>query len=87
LYLGLVFLFMVMYAPGGHRQPDHDEPARGLVRQAAALLGVLPGAWLARAMVVRVRAAMIEMVYHLQLNAAAGARAELHGRHAQRQEG
>jgi branched-chain amino acid transport system ATP-binding protein len=28
---------------GRHRQPDHDEPARGLLRQAQGIVGGLPG--------------------------------------------
>ena len=72
LYLGLVFLFMVMYAPGGIaslimmnlRVASFGKLAR-LVTSYIALtvtaLVMLAGA-----------AAMIEMVYHLQINAALG---------------
>jgi branched-chain amino acid transport system permease protein len=72
LYLGLIFLFMVMYAPGGIaslimmnlRVARFGKLGR-LVTSYLALAGtglvILTGA-----------AAMIEMVYHLQLNAALG---------------
>jgi branched-chain amino acid transport system permease protein len=72
LYLGLVFLLMVMYAPGG---------VAGLVmmnlrvaqfgrfkRLLAPYLGLLASA----VFVVCGGAALIEMVYHMQLNAALG---------------
>jgi branched-chain amino acid transport system permease protein len=72
LYLGLIFMFMVIYAPGG---------LAGLimmnVRVAAfgKMRRLLTG-YLALGVTVLVMtagvAAMVEMVYHLQLNAAAG---------------
>jgi branched-chain amino acid transport system permease protein len=72
LYLGLIFLFMVMYAPGGIASlimMNLRVAAFGRFRElwvsylalAVTALIVLLGA-----------AAMIEMVYHLQLNAAMG---------------
>jgi branched-chain amino acid transport system permease protein len=72
LYLGLIFLFMVMYAPGGVASllmMNLRVAAFGKLRQlwvsylalAVTSLIVLAGA-----------AAMIEMTYHLQLNAALG---------------
>ncbi|MEJ7930024.1 branched-chain amino acid ABC transporter permease [Ramlibacter sp. AN1015] len=72
LYLGLLFLFMVMYAPGGIASlimMNLRVAAFGRLRElwvsylglAVTGLVVLAGA-----------AAMIEMVYHLQLNAALG---------------
>ena len=72
LYLGLIFLFMVMYAPGGIASlimMNLRVAAFGRFKQlwvsylalAVTALIVLLGA-----------AAMIEMVYHLQLNAALG---------------
>ena len=76
LYLGLVFLFMVMYAPGGVaslimmnlRLAKYGKLGRLWVSYlglAGAGLTALLGA-----------AAMVEMTYHLQLNAALGP--ELH---------
>ena len=72
LYLGLIFVFMVMYAPGGIaslimmnvRVAAYGKFGRvwpSLLAVIAAALVVLAGA-----------GAMIEMVYHLQLNGAMG---------------
>ena len=72
LYLGLVFLFMVVYAPGGlaglimlnWRVIQHGAFARlrlGYLSLLVSSLLVLAGA-----------SALIEMIYHLQLNAATG---------------
>jgi branched-chain amino acid transport system permease protein len=72
LYLGLVFLFMVMYAPGGIASliMMNLRVARfGKLRQIWTSylgLGVTAVVMLAGA------GAMIEMVYHLQLNSALG---------------
>jgi branched-chain amino acid transport system permease protein len=72
LYLGLVFLFMVMYAPGGIASLI-------MMNLRVASFGRLKELWVsylalaATALVVLLgAAAMIEMVYHLQLNAALG---------------
>jgi branched-chain amino acid transport system permease protein len=72
LYLGLVFLFMVMYAPGGIASLI-------MMNLRVASFGRLKELWvsyLALAFCALVAllgaAAMIEMVYHLQLNAALG---------------
>jgi len=72
LYLGLVFLFMVMYAPGGVASlimMNLRVASFGMLRRIwAAYLGLL-----GTALVMLLGAgAMIEMVYHLQLNAALG---------------
>ena len=72
LYLGLVFLFMVMYAPGGFASllmMNLRVAAFGKLRQiAVSYLGLLM-----TGLVMLIGAgAMIEMVYHLQLNAALG---------------
>jgi branched-chain amino acid transport system permease protein len=72
LYLGLVFLFMVVYAPGG---------LAGLVMmnlrvaKAGALSRLLPsyaGFAVGLALMLAGAGAMVEMIYHLQLNAANG---------------
>jgi branched-chain amino acid transport system permease protein len=72
LYLGLVFLFMVMYAPGGIASLimlNLRVAAFGKLRRLWTAYLALGGA----ALVVLIgAAAMIEMVYHLQLNAAPG---------------
>jgi branched-chain amino acid transport system permease protein len=72
LYLGLVFLFMVMYAPGGIASLI-------MMNLRVAAFGKLKKLWTsylalaATALTVLVgAAAMIEMIYHLQLNEALG---------------
>ena len=72
LYLGLVFLFMVMYAPGGIASLI-------MMNLRVASFGRLKELWvsyLALAvtafLVLLGAAAMIEMVYHIKLNAALG---------------
>lgn len=72
LYLGLIFLFMVMYAPGG-------VASLVMMNLRVAAFGKLRTLWTAylalaaTALTVLLGAAMmIEMVYHLQLNAALG---------------
>ena len=72
LYLGLTFLFMVMYAPGG-------VASLIMMNLRLALFGFLRKLWvsyLALAVTGMVSllgaAAMVEMVYHLQLNSALG---------------
>ncbi|WP_445263632.1 branched-chain amino acid ABC transporter permease [Ramlibacter sp. PS4R-6] len=72
LYLGLVFLFMVMYAPGGIASLI-------MMNLRVASFGRLRELWvsyLALAVtglvVLLGAAAMIEMVYHMQLNSALG---------------
>jgi branched-chain amino acid transport system permease protein len=72
LYLGLIFLFMVMYAPGGFASlimMNLRVAAFGKLRQ-------LLGSYLALAVTGLVAlvgaAAMVEMTYHLQLSSAEG---------------
>ena len=72
LYLGLIFLFMVMYAPGG-------VASLIMMNLRVAAFGHLKKLWSSytvltiTAMVALAgAAAMIEMTYHLQLNAALG---------------
>ncbi len=72
LYLGLIFLFMVMYAPGG-------VASLIMMNLRLAMYGFLRRLWvsyLALAVTALVTllgaAAMIEMVYHLQLNSTLG---------------
>jgi len=79
LYLGLVFLFMVMYAPGGIASLI-------MMNLRVASFGRLRELWVsylalgATALVALVGAgAMIEMVYHLQLNAALGSQLKFMG--------
>jgi branched-chain amino acid transport system permease protein len=72
LYLGLVFLFMVMYAPGGIASLI-------MMNLRVAAFGRLKELWVSylalavTAFIALIGAAvMIEMVYHLKLNAALG---------------
>jgi len=72
LYLGLIFLFMVMYAPGGIA-------SLVMMNLRVAAFGKLRQLWVsylaltACALVLLVGAgAMIEMVYHLQLSTTVG---------------
>ena len=72
LYLGLIFLFMVIYAPGG-------VASLIMMNLRVAAFGFLRKLWVSylglafTALVALLgAAAMIEMVYHLQLNAALG---------------
>jgi branched-chain amino acid transport system permease protein len=72
LYLGLIFLFMVMYAPGGIASlimMNLRVAAFGKLRRLWPSYIALGGT----ALVMLIgAAAMIEMVYHLQLNAGLG---------------
>lgn len=72
LYLGLIFLFMVMYAPGGIASLI-------MMNLRVAAFGRLRALWTSylalggSALVMLVgAAAMVEMIYHLQLGAALG---------------
>jgi branched-chain amino acid transport system permease protein len=72
LYLGLIFVFMVMYAPGGIASlimMNLRVAAFGRLRELwVSYLGLFVTA----SIVLLGAAAMIEMVYHLQLNDAMG---------------
>lgn len=73
LYLGLIFLFMVMYAPGGIASlimMNLRVAAYGQWKRSWVLHYLALGATLALALVGA--GAVIEMIYHLQLNATAG---------------
>jgi branched-chain amino acid transport system permease protein len=72
LYLGFIFLFMVMYAPGG-------VASLVMMNLRVAMFGHLRRLWVGyvglglTALAVLLSAgAMIEMIYHVQLNAAMG---------------
>ena len=72
LYLGFIFLFMVMYAPGG-------VASLIMMNLRVALFGHLRKLWVGylalgvtALMVLLGAATMIEILYHLQLNAALG---------------
>jgi branched-chain amino acid transport system permease protein len=72
LYLGLVFLFMVIYAPGGLAGLIM---ANVRVAKAGALKRLLPiyvGLALACLVMLAGAGALVEMIYHRQLNASVG---------------
>jgi branched-chain amino acid transport system permease protein len=72
LYLGLIFLFMVMYAPGGVASLIMMNVRVAAFGKLKRLLGnYLALTVLALGMLIGA-GAMIEMIYHLQLNAAMG---------------
>jgi branched-chain amino acid transport system permease protein len=79
LYLGLIFLFMVMYAPGG-------VASLIMMNLRLAMFGFLRRLWVSylalmvTALVALLgAAAVVEMVYHLQLNAALGSELKFMG--------
>jgi branched-chain amino acid transport system permease protein len=86
LYLGLIFLFMVMYAPGGIASlilMNVRVAAHGLLRKLWTSYLALAGTALVAMTGVAV---MVEMIYHLKLNEAlgpvmrfAGAEIDTHG--------
>jgi len=72
LYLGLVFLFMVMYAPGGIASLVMMNLRVALFGKLRRLLGLYAGLFVTGLVALVGVAAMIEMIYHLQLNTALG---------------
>lgn len=79
LYLGLIFLFMVMYAPGGIASlimMNLRVAAFGKLRRLWTSYLALGGTAL---VLLLGAAAMIEMIYHLQLGAALGSKLQFLG--------
>ena len=72
LYLGLVFLFMVMYAPGGIASLIMMNLRVAKFGRFRPLLQPYAGLLLAGALVAAGASALIEMIYHIQLNAGTG---------------
>ena len=72
LYLGLVFLLMVMYAPGGIASLIMMNMRVAMFGKLKRLLPHYAVLAVAAAVALCGAAAMIEMLYHLQLNAALG---------------
>jgi len=73
LYLGLVFLFMVIYAPGGLAgliMANVRVAKAGALRQ---LLPIYAGMALTCLLMLAGAGALVEMIYHQQLNASIGA--------------
>ena len=72
LYLGLLFLFMVMYAPGGIASLIMMNLRLALHGKLARLASSYIGLLLTGLIALLGAAALIEMVYHLQLSSASG---------------
>ena len=72
LYLGLVFLFMVMYAPGGVASLVMMNLRVAKFGKFNRLWGLYGGLILTGALTVVGAAAIVEMIYHMQLNAGLG---------------
>ena len=72
LYLGLLFLFMVMYAPGGIASLVMMNLRLALHGKLARLASSYVGLLITGLMILLGSAALIEMVYHLQLSSASG---------------
>jgi len=72
LYLGLVFLFMVMYAPGGIASLIMMNLRLAAFGKLRALWPSYLGLAGAAATMLLGGSAMVEMLYHLQLNEALG---------------
>ena len=72
LYLGLIFLFMVMYAPGGVASLIMMNLRVASFGHLKKLLGSYAVLAIAALLALLGAAAMIEMIYHIQLNAALG---------------
>jgi branched-chain amino acid transport system permease protein len=72
LYLGLLFLFMVMYAPGGIASLIMMNLRVASFGKLKPMLGKYLVLFLSGTVVLLGLAAMIEMVYHMQLNQAVG---------------
>jgi branched-chain amino acid transport system permease protein len=72
LYLGLIFMFMVMYAPGGIASLIMMNLRVASFGKLRPLLASYAGLAVTGLLALVGAAAMVEMVYHLQLNAAMG---------------
>jgi branched-chain amino acid transport system permease protein len=74
LYLGLVFVFMIMYAPGGIASLIMMNLRVAMFGRLRRLVGAYLALGSAALVALVGAAAMIEMVYHLQINTALGPR-------------
>ena len=74
LYLGLVFLLMVMFAPGGIASLVMMNVRVAAFGKLTRLLRLYGGLVLAGALAAAGGAAIIEMIYHIQLNAGSGSK-------------
>ena len=76
LYLGVIFLVMVMYAPGGVASLIMVNVRVSRFGKLNRFWGLYGGLLVTGAIVLLGAAALIEMVYHRQLNSAMGASAK-----------
>ncbi len=72
LYLGLVFLFMVMFAPGGVASLIMMNVRVARFGRFRPFWALYAGLIVTGALLVAGLAAIVEMIYHMQLNAALG---------------
>ena len=72
LYLGLVFLFMVMFAPGGVASLIMMNLRVAKFGRFKPFWSLYAGLFASGAVMVAGAAAIVEMIYHMQLNAALG---------------
>jgi branched-chain amino acid transport system permease protein len=72
LYLGLVFLFMVMFAPGGVASLVMMNLRVAKFGRFKPFWSLYAGLLVTGAVMVAGAAAIVEMIYHMQLNAALG---------------
>lgn len=72
LYLGLVFLFMVMFAPGGVASLIMMNLRVAKFGKFKRFWGIYAGLIATGVLMVAGAAAIVEMIYHMQLNAALG---------------
>jgi branched-chain amino acid transport system permease protein len=72
LYLGLVFLLMVMFAPGGVASLIMLNVRVALFRKFKRFYALYAGLAVTALLMVAGAAAIVEMIYHMQLNAALG---------------
>ena len=79
LYLGLVFLFMVMFAPGGIASLIMMNLRVAKFGKFKPLWRLYGGLILTGAVMVVGAAALVEMIYHLQLNMAIGSKLNFMG--------
>jgi branched-chain amino acid transport system permease protein len=79
LYLGLIFLFMVMYAPGGIASLIMTNVRVAKFGKLKQLLGGYLALALAFLIAMAGAAALVEMIYHLQLNASQGSELNMLG--------
>lgn len=79
LYLGLVFLFMVMFAPGGVASLIMMNVRVALFGKFRRFWLLYAGLFVTSAVMVAGFAAVVEMIYHIQLNAALGPKVHFFG--------